>query len=50
MLKDPAVAAAYAQALPGLTDSAKKLDWFYQRHAAWDERVNLLPVYKLDRK
>ena len=23
-----------------------KRDWFYKRHPSWDERVNLLPVYR----
>ena len=27
----------------------KRLDWFYRHHPAWDERVNLLPVYRTDR-
>jgi hypothetical protein len=28
--------------------SERRLDWFYRRHPAWDERMDLLPVYKLD--
>jgi hypothetical protein len=23
-----------------------RLDWFAKRHPAWDERVNLIPVYR----
>ena len=26
----------------------KKLDWFYRRHPAWDERKDLLPVFRVD--
>jgi hypothetical protein len=29
--------------------SEKRLDWFYARSPAWDERFDLLPVFKLDR-
>jgi hypothetical protein len=28
---------------------AARLDFFYQRHPSWDERVNLYPVYRIDR-
>jgi hypothetical protein len=24
-------------------------DWFYRRHPAWDDRYNLLPIYRADR-
>lgn len=27
----------------------KQQEWFYRRHPAWDERVNLLPVYRIAR-
>jgi hypothetical protein len=28
---------------------AARLDFFYQRHPSWDERLNLYPVYRTDR-
>lgn len=30
-------------------DPAARLDFFYRKHESWDERVNLYPVYRLDR-
>jgi hypothetical protein len=24
----------------------RRLEWFYRRHPAWDERVNLVPIYR----
>jgi hypothetical protein len=40
---DAAVAAD-----PELAKSpAKRLTWFYQHHPAWDDRVNLYPVYRV---
>ncbi|WP_394836719.1 peptidase M14 [Pendulispora rubella] len=36
-LKDPKFAA----------DSKARLDFFYQRHPSWDERVNLIPIYRV---
>ncbi|MDB4959564.1 MAG: hypothetical protein JWO36_7133 [Myxococcales bacterium] len=42
---DAAVAAD-----PELAKSpTQRLEWFYRRHLAWDERTNLLPIYKTDR-
>jgi hypothetical protein len=38
LARDPAMAA----------DPHRRLRFFYQRHPAWDERVNLYPVYRLD--
>jgi hypothetical protein len=49
---DPSLQAAFDAALaadPELAASpAQRLDWFYRRHPAWDERVHLLPVYRVD--
>ncbi len=39
---DAAIAADPALAK---SDEAKRA-WFYQRHPSWDERVNLIPVYR----
>jgi murein tripeptide amidase MpaA len=50
LAKDPSLRAkleADLAADPELAASpARRLDWFYRRHPAWDERVNLLPVYR----
>jgi hypothetical protein len=36
---------------PGLaTDPRRRLRFFYRRHPAWDERMNLYPVLRLDRR
>ena len=45
---DPALRTAWEAALaadPTMTTD-DRLDWFARRHPAWDERVNLLPVYR----
>jgi hypothetical protein len=51
LAKDPSLRAkldADLAADPELAASpARRLDWFYRRHPAWDERVNLLPVYRV---
>lgn len=50
LAKDPALRARFDAAVaadPELAKSpAKRLHWFYKRHPAWDERVNLLPIYR----
>ena len=50
LAKDPALRAAFDAAVaadPELAKSPeKKLEWFYRRHPAWDERVDLLPVFR----
>jgi hypothetical protein len=48
LAKDPTLRAAYDAFLasdPKLT-TEDKLDWFYRRHPAWDDRYNLLPVFR----
>lgn len=48
MLADPAVRAAWEAALdanPELSTD-QRLEWFARRHPSWDERVNLIPVYR----
>ena len=51
--KDPTLKTQFDAAVaadPELAKSAeRRLDWFYRRSAAWDERVNLLPIYRTDR-
>ncbi|MGE3542277.1 MAG: peptidase M14, partial [Kofleriaceae bacterium] len=48
--RDPSVRAAFDAAVaadPAMaTSPTLKLEWFYRRHPAWDERLNLLPVYR----
>lgn len=51
LLKDPAIAAAFAEALKDpafAADPARRLDWFYRRSPAWDERMGLIPVFRVD--
>jgi hypothetical protein len=52
LAKDPALQAAFDDKLKAdpafAADPAARLDFFYRRHAAWDERVNRLPVVRLD--
>jgi hypothetical protein len=49
---DPSLRATFDAAVaadPELAKSpARRLEWFYRRHPSWDERVNLLPVYRTD--
>ena len=52
MLKsDPAVRKEFDKRLedPAFArDPAARLEFFYRRHASWDERLNLYPVYRVD--
>jgi len=47
---DPSLQATFDAALaadPVLAKSpALRLEWFYKRHPSWDERLNLLPIYR----
>jgi hypothetical protein len=49
---DPALAAAFRNRLA--TDAAfaarpsARLDFFYRRHASWDEQFDLYPVMRID--
>lgn len=49
---DPALRAAFEAALaadPTLAASPqRRLDFFYRRHPSWDERKDLLPVFRLE--
>jgi hypothetical protein len=51
MLKDPQVAAAFKHKLESdaafAKDPAARLEFFYRRHASWDERLNLYPVLRV---
>jgi hypothetical protein len=48
LAQQPDLRAEYEAALPTLATPEDKLEWFYRRHPAWDERTNLLPVYRTD--
>lgn len=52
MLKDPAVKAAFDEKLKNdpafAKDPGARLEFFYRRHSAWDERFNLYPVMRVD--
>ncbi len=50
LARDPALRAAFTARLqdPAFAGSPReRLDFFYQRHAAWDERVNVIPVVRV---
>ena len=50
--RDPAIAAEFRRKLdqePEFAhDPAARLEFFYRRHPSWDERLNLLPVYRVE--
>ena len=53
MLKrDPAVKKEFERRLaedPAFAQSpSERLDFFYRRHSAWDDRFNLYPVYRTE--
>ena len=47
---DPSLQAKLDAAIAADPELAKspgrRLDWFYKRHPSWDERINLLPIYR----
>ncbi|MCB1627681.1 MAG: M14 family metallopeptidase [Xanthomonadales bacterium] len=52
LAKDPAVAQAFNERLasdPAFASNPQaRLEFFYRRHSAWDERRNVYPVLRLD--
>lgn len=52
--RDPALRAQFDAAVAADAELAsspeRKREWFYRRHPAWDERYNLLPIYRSDRE
>jgi hypothetical protein len=47
---DPKLRAEFARRLddPAFAKDARaRMDFFYSRHASWDERLNLYPIYRL---
>ncbi|MEZ5465452.1 MAG: M14 family metallopeptidase [Lysobacteraceae bacterium] len=52
LLDDPALKTAFEKALedPEFAGSPfARLNFFYQRHSSYDQRLNLYPVYRVDR-
>jgi hypothetical protein len=51
--RDPELRAQFEAAIAADPELAKSVDrkreWFYRKHPAWDERFNLLPIYRTDR-
>jgi hypothetical protein len=51
---DPALKPAFDAAVAADPELAKsprrRLEWFYRRHPTWDERVNLIPVYRTEQR
>ena len=49
---DPALRAAWDAALAAnpTMSTDERLDWFARRHPSWDERVNLVPVFRTSRQ
>lgn len=49
---DPGLRAQFDAAVAAdaelATSPEKKREWFYRRHPAWDERYQLLPIYRTD--
>jgi hypothetical protein len=47
---DPSLRARFDAELTADPELAKsprrRLDWFYRQSPAWDERVNLVPIYR----
>jgi len=52
LAKDPALAKDFAERLRTdakfAADPGARLDYFYRRHSAWDERYRLYPVLRTD--
>ncbi|MBY4594973.1 M14 family metallopeptidase [bacterium BD-1] len=52
LAEDPALAEAFARRLQDdpafAADPQARLEFFYRRHASWDERYNLYPVLRTD--
>jgi hypothetical protein len=54
LARDPKLKAQFEAQLAGdpafAKDPRARLKFFYRRHPAWDERVNLYPILRLDRR
>jgi hypothetical protein len=53
MANDPNLAAEFQRKLAGdpafAADPAARREFFQRRHASWDQRFNLYPVYRVER-
>lgn len=50
--RDPQLAAAFHRKLEDAAfaaSAAARLEFFHRRHASWDERLNLYPIYRLEK-
>ena len=51
--REPTLRAQFDAAVAADPELAKsperKREWFYRHHPAWDERYNLLPIYRTER-
>lgn len=50
--RDPQLAAAFNRKLEDAAfaaNPAARLEFFHRRHASWDERLNLYPIYRLEK-
>ena len=54
MARDPALKAEFEAKVASDAEFAKspsaRLDFFYRRSSAWDERLNLVPTYRVARE
>ena len=46
-LPQTGIAAVVSEDAEFASNPAARLDFFYRRHASWDERYNLYPVYRV---
>jgi len=53
LAKDPAVVEEFKRRLDSepefARDPAARLEFFHRKHASWDERMNLVPVYRVEK-
>jgi hypothetical protein len=50
--RDPQLAATFSRKLEDAAfaaNPAARLEFFHRRHASWDERLNLYPIYRLEK-
>jgi hypothetical protein len=47
MLKDSALAGEWAEYVAQSPSPADRIEWIHRHHPSWDERVGLLPVYRV---
>jgi hypothetical protein len=50
--RDPQLAMTFSRKLEDVAfaaNPAARLEFFHRRHACWDERLNLYPIYRLEK-